>query len=131
MSCACRAAKLSCGVDRTDGASNKYSYSDIRNTAASIGGVRIFSYTLGGGADTSVPKEIACQNGGIFQHVPDGVRLESAFIVTLSMLRRELTVRAADRATWPERWLDIIAFLPPAYPSRADALHAGSTVRGK
>ena len=64
-------------MDRTDGASDQYSYSDIRNTAASIGSVRIFSYTLGSGADTDVPKQIACENGGVFQHVDDGVRLNT------------------------------------------------------
>ena len=80
MSCARRAAKLR-KLRRTDGESSDYSYADIRNTAASLGGVRIFSYTLGNGADTDVPKQIACENGGVFQHIPDGVRLNTAFII--------------------------------------------------
>eukprot|EP00931_Biecheleriopsis_adriatica_P093204 TRINITY_DN6694_c0_g1_i1.p1 TRINITY_DN6694_c0_g1~~TRINITY_DN6694_c0_g1_i1.p1 ORF type:complete len:747 (-),score=132.23 TRINITY_DN6694_c0_g1_i1:68-2308(-) len=32
----------------------------------------IFSYTLGSGADKSVAKKLACDNGGVFYPVPDG-----------------------------------------------------------
>ena len=61
----------------TDGASTDYSYADIQSEATRLG-VRIFSYTLGNGADQTVPKQIACQNGGVFQHVPDCGDLGSA-----------------------------------------------------
>ena len=64
----------------TDGASTAYSYADIQSEATRLG-VRIFSYTLGNGADQTVPKQIACQNGGVFQHIPDGVRLNTVFII--------------------------------------------------
>ena len=51
----------------TDGMSSDYDLGAIQTTAESLGGVRIFSYTLGNGADQTVPKLISCQNGGVFQ----------------------------------------------------------------
>ena len=49
----------------TDGESDVV-YSAVRAEAAELG-VRIFTYTLGDGADTSTSKQIACENDGVFR----------------------------------------------------------------
>ena len=83
----------------TDGESTDYDYQVIQSEATRLG-VRIFSYTLGNGADQTVPKNIACQNGGVFQHVPDCGDLGSAMAGYFKLLAAGISKIRHPKPRW-------------------------------
>ena len=83
----------------TDGASTDYSYDAIQSDATSLG-VRIFSYTLGDGAQQTVPKRIACENGGVFQHIPDCGDLAGAMAGYFKVLAAGTSKIAHPQPRW-------------------------------
>merc|ERR1719272_2883756 len=55
----------------TDGQDTEgFKSSDLR-TVSGLSGVQILTYSFGPEADTKLPKQIACQNNGIWYHVMD------------------------------------------------------------
>jgi hypothetical protein len=82
-----------------DGASQDYDLNSIQTEATRLG-VRIFSYTLGNGADQTVPKSIACQNGGVYQHVPDCGDLGSAMASYFKVLAAGISKIRNPQPRW-------------------------------
>lgn len=73
--------------------------------------VSIFSYTLGSGASTAVPKKVACANSGMYQHVPDGssAALDRAMGSYYEYFAQGL-VEAGVR--WSEPYIDVAGLGP-------------------
>ena len=97
----------------SDGAPNEWTnanYDSVRQQASDLGGVQIFTYALGSGAQTDVLKGISCRNEGALWTISDGGNLADAmadYYTFLAPLQQACQVRRLAR--WSDgkaRWQD-------------------------
>ena len=71
----------------------------LKNDLDAIGNVRLMTYALGDGAQADVLKSMACENGGVFQSVPDNGDLAYAMAMYYHVLAPSL---APCQTRWTE-----------------------------
>ena len=89
----------------TDGQAQP-NYANIQAEATRLG-ARIFTYTLGDGAQKVAAKRLACENGGVYQHVPDCGDLGSAMASYFNVLAAGISKDATARRN--PRWVNYFA----------------------
>ncbi len=90
----------------TDGQSSA-NLPSIRSQAANLG-ARIFTYALGSGADTTVPKQIACENGGVFHAVSDGSNLGDVMASYYKLFAAGMPKSERCKVRWTD-YIDVIS----------------------
>jgi len=94
----------------TDGISSSDPTSTINTAVAALNLTSppvIFSYTLGAGATKTLPKSIACDNKGIWQHIDDGGDLRSQ----MSLYYQYFAIGMADNTTARSTWVEPFNFV--------------------
>ena len=77
----------------TDGAMTEGTVDDVLRLIANRNaayGAFVFAYTLGSGAEKSIPKRIACSNSGLYDHIDDGGDLAAEMSGYYQLLARGL-----------------------------------------
>lgn len=69
-------------------------------------GARVFTYALGSGAETSVCKQLACENGGLFHVVPDNGNLGDTMASYYKLFAAGMPMSHRCKVRWTD-YLDI------------------------
>merc|ERR1711988_938274 len=94
------------GLFMTDGQSTA-NLPSIRSQSATLG-ARVFTYALGSGADVTLPKQIACENGGMFHRVADGANLGNVMASYYKLYAAGMPKSERCKVRWSD-YIDIIS----------------------
>lgn len=120
----------------SDGEPNSWSSSDYSTATSQLSGYQLITYALGSGADSTILKQLACENEGILYEVADNANLGDVMAGYYKLLSPELDPCQPRWIEYPDLYTgtNLLAMCMAAYrkyaSGDANSCNGGTTAYG-